>query len=297
MQKYPPLVGTPTAARTPRRTTASSTPSTAARSTPAGRCASSTPASCTTRAASGPAWRRSRPRDGTRSWSSRRCTSPTTRRSTGSRAYAEAGGHLVLGPRTGYADHEARARTEPARRTARRGRRRPVRRVQQPQRTTSRSRPRRTGRSTCRERRDGDPLGRRPAPSPTPRSSPATTTRTSAAGRRSPPAPTAPAGSPTSAPSPTPALAPALAAGSRPRDAWHRPPASVTATTATSPDGAPPLRPQLVLEHRRRLPPTPPSRRTRRHHNRQQTGPRPMGRTSPGRAAWIAAPVGRRRSG
>ena len=29
-------------------------------------------------------------------------------------AYAHAGGHLVLGPRTGYADHEARARTEPA---------------------------------------------------------------------------------------------------------------------------------------------------------------------------------------
>ncbi|MFI6935884.1 beta-galactosidase [Streptomyces sp. NPDC050287] len=29
-------------------------------------------------------------------------------------AYAEAGGHLVLGPRTGYADHEARARQEPA---------------------------------------------------------------------------------------------------------------------------------------------------------------------------------------
>ncbi|MFF4256954.1 beta-galactosidase [Streptomyces sp. NPDC001663] len=29
-------------------------------------------------------------------------------------AYAAAGGHLVLGPRTGYADHEARARTEPA---------------------------------------------------------------------------------------------------------------------------------------------------------------------------------------
>ncbi|MDO0917291.1 beta-galactosidase [Streptomyces sp. DT2A-34] len=28
-------------------------------------------------------------------------------------AYAEAGGHLVLGPRTGYADHEARARHEP----------------------------------------------------------------------------------------------------------------------------------------------------------------------------------------
>ena len=28
------------------------------------------------------------------------------------RAYAAAGGHLVLGPRTGYADHEARARTE-----------------------------------------------------------------------------------------------------------------------------------------------------------------------------------------
>jgi beta-galactosidase len=27
-------------------------------------------------------------------------------------AYAAAGGHLVLGPRTGYADHEARARTE-----------------------------------------------------------------------------------------------------------------------------------------------------------------------------------------
>ncbi|MFF8937958.1 beta-galactosidase [Streptomyces paradoxus] len=29
-------------------------------------------------------------------------------------AYAQAGGHLVLGPRTGYADHEARARHEPA---------------------------------------------------------------------------------------------------------------------------------------------------------------------------------------
>jgi beta-galactosidase len=29
-------------------------------------------------------------------------------------AYAEAGGHLVLGPRTAYADHEARARHEPA---------------------------------------------------------------------------------------------------------------------------------------------------------------------------------------
>ncbi|KOU61248.1 beta-galactosidase [Streptomyces sp. MMG1533] len=29
-------------------------------------------------------------------------------------AYAHAGGHLVLGPRTAYADHEARARTEPA---------------------------------------------------------------------------------------------------------------------------------------------------------------------------------------
>ncbi|MFJ3802487.1 beta-galactosidase [Streptomyces sp. NPDC090088] len=29
-------------------------------------------------------------------------------------AYAQAGGHLVLGPRTGYADHEARARQEPA---------------------------------------------------------------------------------------------------------------------------------------------------------------------------------------
>jgi beta-galactosidase len=29
-------------------------------------------------------------------------------------AYAEAGGHLVLGPRTGYADEEARARAEPA---------------------------------------------------------------------------------------------------------------------------------------------------------------------------------------
>jgi hypothetical protein len=29
-------------------------------------------------------------------------------------AYADAGGHLVLGPRTGYADHEGRARQEPA---------------------------------------------------------------------------------------------------------------------------------------------------------------------------------------
>ena len=28
------------------------------------------------------------------------------------RAYAEAGGHLIIGPRTGYADTEARARTD-----------------------------------------------------------------------------------------------------------------------------------------------------------------------------------------
>ncbi len=44
---------------------------------------------------------------------SRRCTWPTTPCSTGCAAYAEAGGHLVLGPRTAYADHEARARLEP----------------------------------------------------------------------------------------------------------------------------------------------------------------------------------------
>ena len=47
-----------------------------------------------------------------RSWSCRRCTSPTTRMLDRLAAYAEAGGHLVVGFRTGYADHEARARPE-----------------------------------------------------------------------------------------------------------------------------------------------------------------------------------------
>ena len=69
--------------------------------------------SCTTRAASGPA-RRRRPRDASgpgrpgavrrRRRDARLARAPTP----------TAGGHLVLGPRTGYADHEARARTEPA---------------------------------------------------------------------------------------------------------------------------------------------------------------------------------------
>ena len=36
-------------------------------------------------------------------------------------AYAAAGGHLVLGPQTGYADHEGRARGEQAARTNRLG--------------------------------------------------------------------------------------------------------------------------------------------------------------------------------
>ena len=203
-RRWRPPDGGPDAARLPR---ASSIPSTAAPSTPAGRCASSTPGSCSTRAVSG----RPAPESAARrtpSWSSRRCTSPTTRRSTGSAAYAAAGGHLVLGPRTGYADHEARARPELDARTARRGRRRPVRRVQQPDATTSRSVPPRTARrSTCRT----DAAATRWADgltSWTPILA-STTTRTSAAGRPSPPAATARAGSPASAryrhpPSPKP---------------------------------------------------------------------------------------------
>lgn len=72
-----------TGARTRPRTTASSTPSTGARSRPAARSASSTPGSCTTHAANARGSPRTRWSAVTRCWSSPRCTSPPTSRSTG----------------------------------------------------------------------------------------------------------------------------------------------------------------------------------------------------------------------
>ena len=124
LQKHPPA-GRPARRRAgPRaRTRRSSTPSTAAPSTPASSPASSTPASCLR---SDPAqYAAAQPvlvaagfaiaDDEELEWL---------------RAYAEAGGHLVLGIRTGYADHEARARAGTQARAPGRGRRRVVRRVQ-----------------------------------------------------------------------------------------------------------------------------------------------------------------------
>ena len=239
MQKYPPLADRRTADRTPRRTTASSTRSTAAPSTPACRSASSTPASCTARAAT-PGRRRSRPPTAPGPRRRRRCTSPTTPRSTGSPPTPQAGGHLVLGPRTGYADHEARART--------RGRH-PARLVEAagvwydefsnlardvPVRAAPDGPLRPAG------RRGGDPLGRRPAPStdaevlaelrppalrplagghhPPPRRGPGHLRRHGAR------------------PRPRPGAGRMARAGRRPADgATSRP--RVTATTGTAPDG------------------------------------------------------------
>ena len=153
--------------------------------------------------------------------------------------YADAGGHLVLGPRT--------ALRRPRGPGPRRGRS-PRGSPRQPASgTTSSATSATTSRVTA---TDGSPLdlpdGRRQRPAgPTvcsrtaPTSSPATTTRTSAAGRRSPPGHTARAGSPTSAPYRTRTLAAALfrwlvragdAAGGP-----YRP--SVTVTGATARDG------------------------------------------------------------
>jgi beta-galactosidase len=68
-------------------------------------------------------------------------------------AYAHAGGHLVLGPRTGYADHEARARHEPDARPPHRRRGRLVRRVQQPGAGRPRARRARQPARSCRRPR------------------------------------------------------------------------------------------------------------------------------------------------
>ena len=101
----------------------------------------------------------------------------------------------------------------------------------------SRSAPYPAARSRCprRRRRRAGPTASR---SPTPRFSPGTSTRTSAAGPRSPPAATARAASPRrhgAGPRPRRSagrwLAPAARSG------WRDLPASVTATTGTSPDG------------------------------------------------------------
>ena len=261
MQTYPPLAHDGRRPGRAARTTGSSTPSTAARSTPACRCASCTPASSPT----------SRPRPptshgGTRSWSCPASTSPTTPRSTGWRPTPRPAATWcsVRAPR--YADHEARARAEVAARAARRGRRGLVRRVQQPHRRRCRSAPPPASPLELPARRRGHPLGGRPAGRTAPRCSPATTTRTSAAGRPSPPAATARAGSPTSAPCPTrprrrpvPMAGPragrrALAehAGHRHHHRGHR-----AGRAASS------VRPQLVLGHRRLHPPRRRSRSAR----------------------------------
>ena len=98
--------------------------------------------------------------DGIRSWSSPALYIADDATLDWLAAYAAAGGHLVLGPRTGYADHEARARTEPAPGTAGRG---GGGRYDEFSNlgATSRSVPPRAGRSTCRtaRRRRAGPTG------------------------------------------------------------------------------------------------------------------------------------------
>ena len=152
-------------------------------------------------------------------------------------AYAEAGGHLVLGPRTGYADHEARARTN----------RRPAGWPRPPGSGTTSSA---TWARRSRCGRPGGPLdlpagarghalGRRAHRHGRRGARRRTTTRTSAAGPRSPPAATARAGSPTSARCPaatSPGRSPQWLAPAAERG-WRDLPASVTATTGTAPDG------------------------------------------------------------
>ena len=95
-------LGTGWATRSP--TSGSSPPSTAGCSTPVWRSTSSPRTSCRPTSAS---WY-----GAGRCWSSRASTSPTTRTLELLRDYAEAGGHLVLTPRTGYADEEAVVRHE-----------------------------------------------------------------------------------------------------------------------------------------------------------------------------------------
>ncbi|WP_141207036.1 beta-galactosidase [Streptomyces griseorubiginosus] len=152
-------------------------------------------------------------------------------------AYADAGGHLVLGPRTGYADHEARARLTPAP-----GRLAAAAGVtydefsnlhqEVPVRPAPDSPLRLTGAATathwieCLNPTDAEVLagyahphfGRWPA----------ITTRAHGAGRVT-----------TVGTAPGRELARALAAWLAPtaRHAWQDLPASVTATTGTSPDG------------------------------------------------------------
>ena len=120
----------------------------------------------------------------------------------------------VLGPRTGYADDEARAAPSPRPRASPR----PPASGTTSSATSRASGPGRARRPACACRPDAAATRWVDGLTPTaPRSSPSTTTRTSAAGPRSPPARTARAGSPTSAPCRTATLAAAspLAASRR----------------------------------------------------------------------------------
>ena len=98
--------------------------------------------------------------------------------------YAAAGGHLVLGIRTGYEDEEARARAERKPAHLSEAARRLLRRVREHRHATGGAG---ADGSTARElpaRRPRDQLGRQPPGARRRRARPATTTRTSAGGRR-----------------------------------------------------------------------------------------------------------------
>ena len=153
------------------------------------------------------------------------------------RAYAAAGGHLVLGPRTAYGDEEGRARTEvkPARLADAAGvRYQEFSNLNDPLPLVAAS----DGVHPVRRRGDRDPLGRRAdrrgrrgagrLPAPALRSVP----------RRRQPAPTARAGSPPSAPCRTRPSAPTWPAGWRPTRAGRAcPTRSPSARPRTARDG------------------------------------------------------------
>jgi beta-galactosidase len=133
-------------------------------------------------------------------------------------AYAHAGGHLVLGPRSGYADPEARARPEiqPARLATAAG----VRYDEYSNLATGV--PVRAPAGSTLHLPDQAAAGPTVCSRRAPRCSPSTCTPTSHSGRRSPPASMAPAGSPTSAPSRRLASPRPCSAGWSPRVAGGR---------------------------------------------------------------------------
>ena len=156
MQAYPPLAPPDGGAGSTRVPRASSTPSTAARSTP-GCQVRILHAGQVTAGERGNTRRRTHPvlvvpglyiaDDATLDWLA---------------DYADAGGHLVLGPRTGYADDEARARAEVAARTLAEAAGAWYDEFSNLEHDLP-VRPRTAPRCGLPDGRDGDPLGRRPA--------------------------------------------------------------------------------------------------------------------------------------